>query len=74
MDLTKMERRLLWIGTVSAGVLHLLMPGVLLSMAQLGYRWVLAVEFTPKSGSRQRVRLLGIVFLALGAILKQMFD
>ncbi|MFB6224560.1 MAG: hypothetical protein ABEH86_12930 [Haloarcula sp.] len=63
------SRRLLWTGTTLAGVLHLLVPGLLLSMARLGYRWVLAVEFIPQDRSRHRVRLLGVAFLVLTAML-----
>ena len=74
MNLTRTERRLLWTGTALAGVLHLLVPGLLLSMARLGYRWVLAVEFTPQAGSRRRVRLLGVAFLAIAAVLKRILD
>jgi hypothetical protein len=74
MDLTRTERRLLWTGTALAGVLHLLVPGLLLSMAQLGYRWVLAVEFTPQKGARRRVRLLGVAFLAIAVGLKRILD
>jgi len=74
MDLTRTERRLLWTGAALAGVVHLLVPGLLLSMARLGYRWVLAVEFTPQEGSRRRVRLLGVGFLAVAAALKRLLE
>jgi hypothetical protein len=74
MDLTGTQRRLLWAGTALAGVLHLLVPGLLLSLARLGYRWVLAVEFTPTAESRHRVRLLGVAFLAIAAVLKRILD
>ncbi|KOX95187.1 hypothetical protein AMS69_04870 [Haloarcula rubripromontorii] len=74
MDLTRTERRLLWNGTTLAGVVHLLVPGLLLSLARLGYRWVLAVEFTPQEGSRRRVRLLGVGFLAVAAALKRLLE
>ncbi|GCF13572.1 hypothetical protein Harman_15070 [Haloarcula mannanilytica] len=71
MDLTGTERRLLWTGTALAGVVHLLVPGLLLSTAQLGYRWALAVEFEPTTESRRRVRLLGVAFLGFAAVLKR---
>ena len=74
MDLTRTERRLLWTGTALAGVLHLLVPGLLLSMARLGYRWVLSVEFMPQEGARRRVRLLGVAFLTLSALLKRLVN
>ncbi|RLM96677.1 hypothetical protein [Haloarcula sp. Atlit-7R] len=74
MDLTRTERRLLWVGTALAGALHLLVPGLLLSSARLGYRWVLAVEFAPQEKSRRRVRLLGVAFLAIAAALKRLLE
>jgi len=74
MDLTGTQRRLLWTGATLAGVLHLLVPGLLLSLARLGYRWVLAVEFTPTAESRRRVRLLGVAFLAVAAVLERILD
>ena len=74
MDLTRTERRLLWAGTALAGVLHLLVPGLLLSLARLGYRWVLSVEFTPQQGSRRRVRLLGVGNLVFAAVLRRLLD
>jgi hypothetical protein len=74
MDLTRTERRLLWTGTALAGVIHLLVPGLLLSSARQGYRWVLAVEFTPREGARRRVRLLGLACLATAAALRRLFD
>ncbi|EMA09481.1 hypothetical protein SAMN05443574_107162 [Haloarcula vallismortis] len=74
MDLTRTQRRLLWTGTALAGVLHLLVPGLLLSLARLGYRWVLAVKFTPTAESRRRVRLLGVAFFAVAAVLKRILD
>jgi hypothetical protein len=72
MDLTGTERRLLWTGPALAGVLHLLVPGVLLSLAEVGYRRVLAVEFTPQDGARRRVRLLGVANLVVAAVLKRL--
>jgi hypothetical protein len=74
MNLTATERRLLWTGMAIAGVLHLLVPGVLLSLAKVGYRRVLAVEFTPQDGARRRVRLLGVAFLAIAVVLKRILD
>ncbi|WP_336336106.1 hypothetical protein [Haloarcula brevis] len=74
MDLTRTERRLLWTGTALAGVLHLLVPGLLLSVARLGYRWILSVAFTPQEGSHRRVRLLGVGLLAVAAALRRLFD
>ncbi|AEM55789.1 hypothetical protein HISP_00860 [Haloarcula hispanica N601] len=74
MDLTRTERRLLWVGTALAGALHLLVPGLLLSLARLGYRWVLSVEFTPQDGAHRRVRLLGVGNLVVAAVLRRLLD
>jgi hypothetical protein len=53
---------------VVSGVVHLLVPGRLLAAAAWGYDRVLAVEFTPKSGARTRVRLVGVAVLAVGVV------
>ena len=52
---------------VLVGFAHLLAPGVLLRTARLGYRYVLRVEFEPKSGASGRVRLIGLALVAAGA-------
>lgn len=72
MDLTDTERRLVWLGTALAGLAHLLVPGLLLRTAKLGYRYALAVEFDPKQGAKLRVRLAGVGFLALSKFLRRL--
>jgi len=72
MDLTETERRIVWLGTLLAGVAHLLAPGFLLATARRGYRRVLAVEFDPKRGARRRVRGIGLALLALAAVLRRL--
>lgn len=74
MQLTTLEQRLLWLGTVAVGALHLLVPGVLLRTAQWGYRLVLAVEFDPKPGAKRRVRLVGLAVLSAAEILRRYLD
>lgn len=66
--------KLLWVGTALAGVVHLLVPGLLLRSGELAYRLVLRVEFDPKPGAKRRVRLVGLGFLAVAAALRRLLD
>ncbi|WP_324665105.1 hypothetical protein [Haloarcula sediminis] len=66
--------RLLWVGAALAGLVHLLVPGILLRSAEYAYRWVLRVEFDPKPGAKRRVRLVGFVFLAAAAVIRRLLD
>ncbi|MFC6974960.1 hypothetical protein ACFQL1_10170 [Halomicroarcula sp. GCM10025709] len=72
MRLSTIERRLVWIGTALAGIVHLLVPGLLLRTARIGYRVTLAVDFRPRSGARGRVRAVGIGLLALAAVVRRL--
>jgi len=74
MRLADTERTLLWVVSALAGVVHLLAPGVLLRLAGRAYRLVLAVEFDPKPGAKRRVRLVGLGFLAVAAVLRRLLD
>ncbi len=71
MQLTSLEKRLLWLGTAAVGALHLLVPGLLLRTARWGYRLALAVEFDPKPGAKRRVRLVGLAFLSAAEFLRR---
>ena len=64
--LTERSPRPLGAVLVAAGMAHLLVPGLLLWTAGLGYRYVLGVEFDPQSNAKRRVRLLGVGMLAVG--------
>jgi hypothetical protein len=72
MRLSRTDRRLLSLGTALAGLVHLLVPGLLLRTARCGYRWVLAVEFRPRDGARRRVRVVGMALLAVSAVLRRL--
>jgi hypothetical protein len=72
MDLSRTERRILWIGTALAGVLHLLGPDTLLATARYSYRYVMAVDFRPREGATRRVRAVGVLFLGLAAALRRL--
>jgi len=74
MNLSDTERRLVWLGTALAGLIHLLVPGLLLRTARVAYRYALAVEFDPKPGARRRVRLVGVGFLLLSEFLRGLFN
>ena len=65
---------LLWVGAALAGVVHLLIPGILLRSGEIAYRWFLDVEFDPKSRAKRRVRLVGLGFLAVAAVLRRLLD
>ena len=66
--------RLLWVGAALAGVVHLLVPGLLLWAGRLSYRLALRVEFDPKPGAKRRVRLVGLGFLAVAALVRRLLD
>ena len=66
--------KLLWVGAALAGVVHLLVPGLLLWAGRWSYRLFLRVEFDPKPGAKRRVRLVGIGFLAVAAMVRRLLD
>lgn len=74
MGLSETDLRRLWLASALAGVFHLLAPGILLRTARWGYRRLLAVEFDPKSGAKRRVRLVGLAFLAVAAVVRRLSD
>jgi hypothetical protein len=57
--------RLAAIASALTGLAHLLVPDLLLRAAEVGYDRVLAVDFDPRENSTRRVRLLGLLALAL---------
>jgi hypothetical protein len=59
--------RLATAGSAVAGLIHLLIPGRLLSMADWGYDRILAVDFQPRENATRRVRLIGAAML-LGSV------
>ena len=74
MKLSDTERTLLWAASALAGLVHLAVPGYLLRSGELAYRWFLRVEFDPKPGAKRRVRLVGLGFLAVAAVLRRLVD
>ncbi|MFC6756799.1 MULTISPECIES: hypothetical protein [Haloarcula] len=74
MKLSDTERTVLWVASAFAGLVHLALPGLLLWLGGLAYRWVLRVEFDPKPGAKRRVRLVGLGFLAVAVVLRRLLD
>ncbi len=62
LETTDRDRWLAAAGLALIAAAHLLIPGLLLRAARLGYGLVLDVAFEPREGARRRVRLLGIGF------------
>lgn len=55
-------------GLILLGLVHLLAPGPLLAAARTGYDRLLNVEFVPDPAAMRRVRLVGLVMLAVGTV------
>jgi hypothetical protein len=55
------------LGTL-AGVVHLLAPEWLLRTARVAYDRTLAVDFEPRENATRRVRLVGVLLLAVAAL------
>jgi len=68
VEATDRDRRLAAAGLALVAAAHLLVPGLLLRAAGLGYGLVLDVRFEPREGAHRRVRLLGVGFALAAAI------
>lgn len=69
MRISDTDRRLAILATALLGIVHLLVPGVLLRSARYGYDQVLDVEFRPRDGATRRVRLLGVLLVGVALAL-----
>jgi hypothetical protein len=69
MEFTSAERRLAGRGTLAVGLLHVLLPELLVDVVRFCYDVALDVSFVPRDRTARRVRLLGLAFLALGLVL-----
>lgn len=49
-----------------AGLVHILVPEVLVRIAAVGYR-LLRLRLEPKPGATQRIRVVGVAMVAAGA-------
>lgn len=64
--------RAVTVGSLLAGLVHLLVPDRLLAIAAWGYDRVLAVDFEPRKSATTRVRLVGVLFLVGGTVLARL--
>ena len=71
LRLSERERRRLEGAAVVAALAHLLVPGVLVRLARLAYRWGLAVAFEPTDATTRRVRAVGVVVLLALAVARR---
>jgi hypothetical protein len=55
-------------GLILLGLAHLMAPGPLLAAARTGYDRLLNVEFVTDPTAVRRVRLVGLVMLAVGTV------
>jgi hypothetical protein len=55
-------------GLILLGLAHLMAPGPLLAAARTGYDRLLNVEFVTDPAAVRRVRLVGLVMLAVGTV------
>lgn len=52
-----------------AGLIHLIAPNQLLTLAKWSYDQVLAVRFHPRESASRRVRLIGVVMVIAAPVL-----
>lgn len=71
--LTHRQQSVLAGGLSILGIVHVLVPQVLLKLAAVGYRYVLAVKFTPTEQTPRRVRMVGasMITAAIGLVWAQ---
>jgi hypothetical protein len=70
LRLTPTERRLAVVGALLSGVVHILLPELLIDLARFGYDAVLDVSFVSRDETAQRVRLLGVVSVLFAAAIQ----
>jgi hypothetical protein len=69
MELSSAERRLAGRGALAVGLLHVLLPELLVDAVRFAYDVALDVSFVPRDRTAHRVRLLGVALLLLGIVL-----
>jgi hypothetical protein len=62
-----LRTRLVGVGLVAVGLLHVLGADDLLDLGETAYDVVLDVEFSPRRTASWRVRGIGLLFVAAGA-------
>ena len=68
MELSSSERRCAGRGALAVGLLHVLLPELLVDVVRVVSEAALDVSFVPRDRTARRVRLLGAA-LALGGLL-----
>jgi len=62
----------LWVGLGAAGIVHLLVPRLLLRTAATLYDRVLGVRFEPTPRAARRVRAIGLCMVAVAGALRRL--
>jgi hypothetical protein len=68
LDLTDGEHRLLAAALGAFGLVHLVVPGLLVRGARVAYHYGLDVRFLAGESTDRRVRLAGLAMLAAAAV------
>jgi hypothetical protein len=68
LRLTRRERRLLLLGSLLNGVLHILLPELLTDLARMVYDATLDVSFVPRDETARRVRGVGVLSCVLALV------
>jgi hypothetical protein len=66
MELSSAERRLTGWGALAVGLLHVLLPELLVDVVRFLHDVALDVSLVPRDGTARRVRLLGVGLLLAG--------
>lgn len=74
MELSPAERRLAGRGALAVGLLHLLLPELLVDVVRVVYDVALDVSFVPRDRTARRVRLLGVALVLGGIVLSASVD
>ena len=69
MELSPAERRLASRGALAVGLLHVLLPELLIDAVRFCYDVGLDVSFVPRDRTARRVRLLGAALTLVGVLL-----
>ena len=74
MELSPAERRLAGRGALVVGLLHVLLPELLVDVVRFCYDIALDVSFVPRDRTARRVRLLGVGLVLAGVGLSLSVD
>ncbi|MEF8843758.1 MAG: hypothetical protein V5A62_19405 [Haloarculaceae archaeon] len=74
MEFSSAERRLAGRGALAVGILHVLLPELLVDALRFAYDVLLDVSFVPRDRTARRIRLLGVALLLFGVALSLSAD